>query len=141
MAESKLKSSIMKSLETITESLKSLETRIKALEEPPAPVVDEEVIVEEEKSKEEARSDIEGSADAGSPEDANPDANNEVYVFKALSERLEKLENAVETKKSQAPRAVENTTKSTTINPVDLATGAKKMTFREVHKAAKEAWR
>ena len=145
MAESKLKSSIMKSLDTITESLKSLETRVKALEEPAPEPEDEEVVVAEEKSKEEASSKIEGSSDAGSPDDSNPDANNEVYLFKSMAEKLNKrfdaLEKSINTQKSASPRTEGAGVAKSNVNPVEIALGTKKLQRSEVHKAAKQGWR
>lgn len=160
MAKSKLKSSIMKSLESLHEShkstaetvkntaelVKSLTQRVKALEEEmaenEAPEPSEDVVVEEEKSKEEARSDIEGSEDAAQPADPSPEDNNDKDVYKSMAARLERIEKAV-SGRSNTPRtgASQDTNKADRLNPVDMITGGKKVSMSEVHKAARNAWR
>lgn len=157
MAESKLKSSIMKSLESLHESQKStaemikstaqivkgLERRIKALEEAAEDeeeVVVPEAVVEEEKSKEEARSDIEGSEPAADqPADPSAEDNNDKDVFKSMAARLERIEKSVVGRSATPRTGAADTNKG--FNPADILSSGKKMPMSEVHKAARGAWR
>lgn len=164
MAESKLKSSILSSLETLTKSttalhetvksfderLKALETRAKAesdSEDKPEPDADENAGTEPDsddesnKAGEDARSDIAGEEPArDQPEGADSENSNQDSVFKAMNDRINALEKSVASRSGPAPRAgpseVRKADNTSDVDPVALAMGVgKKVNWQAVHKA------
>ncbi len=140
---------VKKSISDLTEVVKALVSKVDKLEEemPKADVegdkkpAEEKPAADKKVEKEDAKSDIEGENDAIAPASPTPDSSNDKDVFKKdiadLAKSVKELKTLVVAKVSTPAPAAE--VKKSNSLAYEIATGQKKMTYLEVHKAHRDA--
>lgn len=147
------KSDVLKSIETLTNTVKALAEDVAKLKVAKEDVPDEEDMEDEKKGedikpedeekkcgvkKEDAASDIEGVNTGSSTEsEVDPEQNNDADVFKtALNDFMAKVDKKIDAvvKSVETPRANSSDVAKKASNlALDIAKGAKKMSFMDAH--------